>query len=387
LNELFFAEANPEKILADLTAEFEKVYKNATGQSVSLRPADTVRLMLATVTFAEEHLEVLIDYCAKMNLVQYSEGKYLDALVYGVTDPRKDPVPAYTTVEFRFSTAIQSAQTIPKGTRVTAGDSVYWATAEDVTVPAKSTSVSSRCYCLIPGAEYNGYAAGTITTLVDTSNVRYFASLSNTDTSSGGADRETDDELRERIRIAPESFSTAGPELAYVYFAKQYDANISDVRVVSPTPGTVQCYVAMKDGTKPSAAYFAGLLGHLSKKNKRPLTDNVSALSPEDVTYSINASYYIDSENAAMETEIKAAVEKAAENYVVWQSSKIGRDIDPSELIRLMKNAGASRVTVSSPVFTDLKRGDYNETAQTYDAVQIARLTAKTISYGGMSDG
>ena len=88
-----------------------------------------------------------------------------------------------------------------------------------------------------------------------------------------------------------------------------------------------------------------------------------------------------------METEIKAAVEKAAENYVVWQSSKIGRDIDPSELIRLMKNAGASRVSVSSPVFTDIKRGEYNESAQAYDKVQIARLTAKTITYGGMSDG
>lgn len=105
------------------------------------------------------------------------------------------------------------------------------------------------------------------------------------------------------------------------------------------------------------------------------------------MTYSINASYYIDSENAAMEMEIRSAVEKAAENYVVWQSSKIGRDIDPSELIRLMKNAGASRVSVSAPVFTDLKRGEYSEAEQTYDAVQIARLTAKTITYGGMSDG
>lgn len=387
MSELIFAEANPEKILADLTAEFERVYKEATGQSITLRPADTARLMLATVTFAEEHLEVLIDYCAKMNLVQYSEGKYLDALVWGVTDPRKDPVPAYTTVQIRFSTALTAAQTIPKGTRITAGDSIYWAADKDTVVPVGSLYADIRFVCQTPGAAYNGYPAGTITTLVDTSNIRYFASLTNTDTSSGGADRETDEELRERFRIAPESFSTAGPELAYVYFAKQFDANIADVRVISPTPGTVVNYVATKDGTTPSDAYFEELKKHISQKTKRPLTDNVLAASPDSVWYSIDATYYIDAENAARETEIRSEVEKAVEQFVVWQSSRIGRDVDPSELIRLMKNAGASRVSVTSPVYTKLQRGEYNQSSGSYDKMEIAKLNEKTVKYGGMSDG
>lgn len=387
MSELFFTEANPEKILADLTAEFEKVYKTATGQSITLRPADTARLMLATVTFAEEHLEVLIDYCAKMNLVQYSEGKYLDALVWGVTEPRKDPVPAYTTVQIRFSTALTAEQTIPKGTRITAGDSIYWAAEKDTVVPVGSLYADIRFVCQTPGAAYNGYPAGTITTLVDTSNIRYFASLTNTDTSSGGADRETDEELRERFRIAPESFSTAGPELAYVYFAKQFDANIADVRVISPTPGTVVNYVATKDGSKPSDAYFDELKKHLSQKTKRPLTDNVMAKSPDDVSYKIDATYYIDAENAARETEIRSAVVEAVEQFVTWQSSKIGRDIDPSELIRLMKNAGASRVTVAFPVYTALQRGEYNAESGVYDKMEIARLSEKTVKYGGLSDG
>lgn len=385
--DLIFAEANPEKIINEMAAEYERLYREATGQTIALRPADTARLMIATATFAAEHLEALIDFSAKMNLLQYSRGEYLDALAYGVTDPRKDAVPAYTTVRIHFSTALAAAQTIAKGTRVTAGDGLYWQSEQDITAPAGATYADVRCICMVPGSAGNGYTAGQITTLVDTSNVRYFASLENTDTSSGGADRETDDEFRERIRIAPESSSTAGSEEAYKYHVKSYDANIADVRVVSATPGDVAIYIAMEDGTEPSGTYIAQLAAFISAKTKRPLTDHVAVSLPEKVSYTITASYTIHTDDAARETEIRAAVAAAVDSYAVWQSSRIGRDIDPSELIRRMKNAGASRVSVSSPVYTPLERGDYDAGSSSFDAVQIARLSTKTITYGGLVDG
>lgn len=385
--ELRFAEADPEKIVAEMTAEYERVFAEATGQEITLRPADTARLMIATATFAVAHLEELIDFSAKMNLLQYAKGEYLDALAYGVTDPRKEATPAYTTIKINFSTALTTAQTIRAGTRVTAGDGVYWATASTVTAAAGATSVTVRAICMTPGIAGNGYAAGQITTLVDTSNVKFFASLSNTDTSSGGADAETDDAFRERIRIAPEASSTAGSEESYKYHIKKFDTNIADARIISTTPGSVEAYIAMADGSTPSEEYLYELSDAISGDTVRPLTDQVSILLPTAVSYNVTATYYIATDDAARAAEIKSAVAEALDSYTVWQSSKIGRDIDPSELIRRLKNAGAARVAVTAPTYTALKRGDYDAENKKYTAVQIARLGTKSLTYGGLTDG
>ena len=61
--------------------------------------------------------------------------------------------------------------------------------------------------------------AGQLKTLVDP--VPYVASVANITTSEGGADAQTDDSYREDIHGAPERFSTAGPDGAYIYHAKR----------------------------------------------------------------------------------------------------------------------------------------------------------------------
>jgi hypothetical protein len=50
-------------------------------------------------------------------------------------------------------------------------------------------------------------------------------------TTANGTDDETDEELRERIRLAPSQFSVAGPTGAYKFFAKSAHPSIVDVSV------------------------------------------------------------------------------------------------------------------------------------------------------------
>lgn len=384
--ELMFAEANPEKVIADMSVAYERKFFEITGQHIALRPADTARLMIATASFAVNHLETLIDHAAKMNLLPYSEGAYLDALADGITDPRKDAVAAFTTVEIHFSAALADTQTIVKGTRVTAGDGIYWATENDVMAYKGAISVSVRCVCQKPGAIGNGYVAGSIKTLVDTSNVRFFASLENTDTSSGGADAESDTDFKERIRTAPETYSVAGPTDAYAHLIKKFDANIADVLPTSPTPGVVKNYIVMKDGYTPSEEYIAEVQEYISGKTRRPMTESVTVALPDPVEYSVDVSYAITAENAAREAELTAKIEKAVDEYVAWQERKIGRDVDPTELIARMKNAGASRVTVAQPKYTAVQRGEYDESTGTYKPVQVAKLKDKIATYWGAVD-
>ena len=66
----------------------------------------------------------------------------------------------------------------------------------------------------------------------------YVASVANLDATHGGDDGEPytpegDDRLRERIRLAPNALSVAGPEQAYVYWAMTADPDIADVAAFS----------------------------------------------------------------------------------------------------------------------------------------------------------
>ena len=97
-------------------------------------------------------------------------------------------------------------------------------------------------------------------------------------------------------------------------------------------------------------------------------------LAPTAVSYDVDITYYIDSADATMASTIQASVTAAVDNYVAWQKEKLGRDINPSELIRLVMQAGAKRVTVTAPVFTAL------------DKTQVAIADEVTVNMGGFED-
>ncbi|MFD2089924.1 baseplate J/gp47 family protein [Brevibacillus brevis] len=53
-----------------------------------------------------------------------------------------------------------SISDIPKGTRVTAGDNVFFATTADVTVTSGETKVEVKAECVSVGVIGNGYPVG-----------------------------------------------------------------------------------------------------------------------------------------------------------------------------------------------------------------------------------
>jgi phage-related baseplate assembly protein len=62
------------------------------------------------------------------------------------------------------------------------------------------------------------------------------------------------------------------------------------------------------------------------------------------------------------------------EEYIEWQTEKLGRDVDPSELIHKIKAVGIKRVEVASPGFISVPLG------------AVAALGEKTVIYGGIED-
>lgn len=361
-------------IQEQMVDDYQTKYTELTGKTQALSRADPVTLVLYACSVQIYQMALYTDMSAKQSLLKYAFGEYLDnlAALKGIT--RKNASRAVVTVRFTLSAVRSSAVGIPEGTRVSAGGDIYFATTAYNEIPAGQDHIDLICTCLTEGDEGNGIAAGSINTLVDP--IAYMDHVESIDASSGGADEESDDELRYRIFESPFSWSVAGPEEAYRYWAGEYSNQISDVYVGSPVPGEVLVEFLMLDGSLPESAMISGMEAYLSSETIRPLTDKVVVKAPDVEKFAINLTYYINRSDSAQAATIQAAVEDAVNFYRQWQIARIGRDINPSELIRQVIVAGAKRVEVTSPTFKALPE------------TSVAQCSAAdvTITYGGLED-
>ena len=300
----------------------------------------------------------------KQRTLQYARGNVLDAIGkrYGVK--RAEPANAYAT--FRFSVDATQAENIiiPAGTRITGDGSVYFATQDVTVLPAGTAYIDAVGVCTTGGAAYNGFTPGTIYTLVDL--IPYISTVSNITTSIGGDDgepytEEGDDKLRERIRLAPSTLSTAGPESAYRYFALSADPEIIDVAIDVPDdePNTVNVYPLMTGGALPDEQTLQKVLDVLGD-DVRPMCDHVQALAPAAVEYTVNIKYYCTQENEASTIQTIEGDGGSIDQYNAWQTAALARDINPDQLRRFILaptgGTGAIRVDVISPTYQQLTK-------------------------------
>ena len=371
LEDIVFADKSAD----ETEREIITFYETFTGRS--LAKGDPVRLFLEALILIVIHQRSLIDYAAKQNLLAYAEGDYLDHIGALLEVTRLEASPAMTTLKFTLSAAQSSVITIPEGTRASpGGGNILFATTGGVEIPAGETEATVTAQCTVSGTQGNGFVAGQIRRLV--APFPYEMSVTNITASYGGADTENDENYRERIQIAPESFSVAGPRGAYEYYARSAHNDIADVAIVGPPdiePGYVEIYPLMRGGDLPSDEILAAVLAKCNADDVRPLTDCVSVHVPAIVDYALNVTYYIDRSKATQSEQLQAAIEASAREWVTWQRSKLGRDLNPSELNHRMMAAGAKRTEITSPAFTVLK------------ASELAVPSIITITFGGLEDG
>ncbi|WII39202.1 baseplate assembly protein [Paenibacillus thiaminolyticus] len=366
LPDIQFVDTDVNKTVQNMITSYEAL----SGRK--LYPADPVRLFLLSIAQIIVHQRVIINQTTKQNLLRYAAGDYLDHLGAMVETERLAAAPAMTTVRFHISVPLTEAVLIPAGTRVSPGGELFFATTTVSEIKPGALYADISCSCLTPGRAGNDFLPGQINTLVDP--LPWIDRIENITESSGGTDREGDDRYRERIYTSPERFSVAGPTGAYEYWARSAHKDIQDVLVWSPAPVEVEIRVLMQDGELPSSDILEAVHATCNSDRIRPLTDKVTVLAPDVVSYDIEFTYWIDSRNATDAANIQARVQQAVETYIRWQKARIGRDIIPSELVRLVMNAGARRVDVRSPVHSVAEK------------TQVAIATAPKVIYGGLED-
>lgn len=375
LNELpdvNFVSLSVEELINEKIKKYEDAYFEQYNQKKQLYPGDPIRIFLYAQALREYQLLQLIDYSAKQNLLKYAEGDFLEHKAGDRNVKRLSASKATAPILFTFSAPLTSVQVIPSGTRVTPGGNIFFSTIQSTEVQQGDTEIEIVVECNESGTVGNDYLPGQINTLVDP--IPFVSSITNTERSQGGANTEDDDSLRERAFLAPEAFSVAGPSGAYEFFAKNYSPAIIDVKVLSPNPGEVDVIVLLEDGQIPESTFLDGLLEYLSDKERRPLTDNVSTNAPDVVNYNLDVTYYVSSDKSGILETIQSRIESAINDYLNWQKNKIGRDINPSKLIRNIIDAGGKRVIINSPDFINIED---NEVAVEDDI---------NIQFGGIED-
>lgn len=360
-----------EEAIEDCKALYAKFDKELDGtESTPLARCNEARLVLLTLAHRSHHTIEYATNALKAELLPTSTGANLDNLVPFVGTERLQAGYATTVLRFTLAAARTSATIIPEGTQTRTADKRYFITSEYAEIPAGELTVDVPAVAADVGADSTGIAIGEINVLVDP--IPYVASVENTSVTSGGVGKEDDDSLTERAYIAPSNVSVAGPVDLYEYFARSWRSDVTAAKPICEDGYTVYIYFLLKDGRLPTEEecrelerYFADI--------KKPMGDLVVGVPPEEVPYSINLTYYIASSNVKNAGLIQENVEKAVEEYKTWQR-KIGLDIDPTELIMRVREAGAKRPRLTAPVDTVVSK------------IQVSKVTECKITYGGIED-
>lgn len=362
-----FVDADAQSIQNELIQSFQ----NKTG--TILYPGDPRRVFLLQLVPILLALKNDINYTGNQNLLPFAEDDVLDALGERIGVPRLQAQPAKVTMEFTLSAIQLDTVTIPSGTRVTPDGILFFSIKNHLNIPAGETVGTVIAEATEGGEEYNDFVPGQINLIVDP--VPFVSSAKNIDTSKGGSNKESNDAYRERQRIAPASFSVAGPEEAYIFFAKSADVNIVDVAVTSPGAAQINIYPLMKNGAIPDQSVLDKVSTEVNFKNRRPLTDLVTVLAPTAINYDIEVTYYISEKRSTEVNQIREKIEGTegvVDQFEKWQYAKLGRAITPDDLQSRMYQAGAYRVVVTSPIFTQINENEFGT------------LNIKNVTYGGL---
>lgn len=361
-----FIERDAEKI----TQEWIALYEEKTGKQ--LQDAQIERLLIDVGSYRENLLRIKIQEVAKTNLLTYAPMEVLEHLAELVGVHKLEGKYAKTTIEFSINETLNFDIPIPKGTEIETEDGKYtFATDDDINILAGTLSASVSATCETTGIGANNYEIGKINNLLTPLNYDVDIVL-NTIKSDGGANEESADNLRERIRLAPESYSNAGSKGAYKFHTLSAHQSVIDVEVISSSAGVVDIYPLVETGN-PTPEMIKIISDYLSDEKVRPLTDKVVVHSPEKINFTINANLilYLNADSNAVQELVKVRLNE----YKKEIASQLGKDIVPTQIIAILNSIyGVYRVELLSPAYQVLSKN------------QWANLENFNITIGGRAD-
>ncbi|MEV5032102.1 baseplate J/gp47 family protein [Sphingobium sp. LMC3-1-1.1] len=184
---------------------------------------------------------------------------------------------------------------------------------------------------------------------------------------------ESDADFRRRMVLAPEGYSVAGPEGAYIFHALSADGDVLDASATSPDPGEVLVSILSRTGSgAASPELIATIAAYVSDETRRPLTDFVTVQSAEIVNYAVVATLTTFS---GPDGGVVLAAAQASLDAYVESSHRLGRDITRSALFAALHVEGVQNVVLTSPA-ADI----------VISRTQAPYCTGTTVNYAGTAE-
>ena len=362
--------------LAQSLAAMIADYEQRAGKV--LQPAHIERLLINTFAYREHLLRQQVNEAYRQQHPRFATGLMLDLCGDDVSTPRLQAQPALTTLRFTAVLSGLEQIAVPKGTRVNAGQTSF-VTTEAALLTAAQSSAEVAAECTETGTVGNGWSVGQINSLAERLHPTIEVTVANTTVSAGGVEIEDDEAYRERVLLAPESFSVAGPVGAYQYWARQASPAVVDVHVANdtdgggqPIGGLVAVTVLAKDGL-PNAELIGKIQTALSAEKRRPLCDTVVVKAPTAVDYTLDAELTLFTGTDARTA--KAAAEQAWAVYEAVRRSRLGLDIVPLDIQTALKVAGVYNVVLHNLPLAVVKPDQWARCTST--TIRIAAQTAE----------
>jgi phage-related baseplate assembly protein len=167
---------------------------------------------------------------------------------------------------------------------------------------------------------------------------------------------ESDEALRRRCILAPEAYSTAGSEGAYIFHALSTNGVVKDAAADSPLDGdgnpTGEVFLTVLSRTGsgvPSGPLLAAVASKLTAKKVRPLTDKVTVLAASIINYTINATIYIYD---GPDQSVVLAQAQANAAALVASLHRLGQVVALSAIYKALHVDGVERVVLTTPTGT-----------------------------------
>ncbi len=163
---------------------------------------------------------------------------------------------------------------------------------------------------------------------------------------------ESHDALRERVQLAYEGLTTAGPRNSYILHARNASALVADATAESPAPACVDVVVLGLEGDGSADADLLALVAEaVNDDDVRPVGDRVTVLGAEILRYQIDAVLHM--KGAGPEND--AALTEAKKRLQTWINPRrrLGVEVARSGVDAQLHVAGVGRVELRG--WQDLK--------------------------------
>ena len=158
--------------------------------------------------------------------------------------------------------------------------------------------------------------------------------------------REEDDPFRERIQLAYEGLTTAGPRNSYILHARNASGLVADATAESPAPCNVTVTVLSSEGNGvASPELLATVQAALNDEDVRPVGDRLTVQSAQIIDYRIDAILHMTGAGP----EADASLAEAQNRLSAWINprKRLGVEVARSAVDAQLHVAGVSRVELT----------------------------------------